>query len=856
MSDAVDICERLRLRGIVQGVGLRPAVWRLARAFGLRGSVRNDGDGVVIFVCGQPGALAGFAAALVDQAPPLARISAVEREAIADLPDDFPGESMAGSVARSAAGSSADFRIVASARGAVHTAVAADAATCPACLAEIDDAHARRYRYPFTNCTHCGPRLSIVEAVPYDRARTTLREFALCPACAAEYADPRDRRFHAQPIACPACGPRAWLEDSDGREVGATAWKALGVAEAIDAVDAAGRLIARGAIVAVKGLGGFQLACDAGDAAVVARLRARKRREVKPFALMARDLDVVRRHACVDADEAALLQSPAAPIVLLDALEGSDGIAAQVAPGVRTLGFMLPNTPLHHLLLQRLARPIVLTSGNLSDEPQCIANDEARERLGGVSGVSGSGGLADYFLMHDRGIARRVDDAVARVSCGAPRVLRRARGYAPSPIAVADGFAAAPPVLALGGELKNSFCLLRDGQAIVSQHIGDLADAACYADYLRCLASYRQLFDFVPQIVAVDLHPEYLSRKLGLEMADADAGSVALAEVQHHHAHIAACLAEHAVPIDSPPVLGVVLDGLGYGDDATLWGGEFLIADYRDYRRLACFKPVAMPGGAQAIVEPWRNTYAHLAACVGWQALEDAFGELELTAFLAGKPRTLLDAMLTRALNSPLASSCGRLFDAVAAAAGVCRERAVYEGQAAVEFEALVDRATLACDEASAYPFAYVSALAGEAAGAGLPQLDPAPMWRALLRDLATATPVPRIAARFHLGLAQAIVCMVERLCAEHEHEHEHEFGESAEPTRVALSGGVFQNRVLLAEVVARLERGGRRVLCPRQVPANDGGLALGQAVVAAARRTVRSARSVHSVKSTRSTIN
>jgi hydrogenase maturation protein HypF len=808
-DDAEQHGERIRVRGVVQGVGFRPTVWRLARAFGVRGSVSNDGDGVVIVACGLPATLDRFAAAIVSEAPPLARVAALDRAPLAA--EEWPRAS--------------GFDIVASARGEVHTAVAADAATCPACLAEIEDPRARRYRYPFTNCTHCGPRLSIVEAVPYDRATTTLRDFALCPECAAEYTDPGDRRFHAQPIACPVCGPHAWLEDADGREVGAAAWKALGVAEAIDAVDAAGRLIARGAIVAVKGLGGFQLGCDAGDAAAVARLRAGKRREAKPFALMARDLDVVRRHARVDADEAALLQSPAAPIVLLDALDGGQDIAAQVAPGVNTLGFMLPNTPLHHLLLQRLARPIVLTSGNLSDEPQCIANDEARARLGGASG------LADYFLMNDRGIARRVDDSVARVSCGAPRVLRRARGYAPAPIAVADGFAAAPPVLALGGELKNSFCLLRDGQAIVSQHIGDLADAACHADYLRCLASYRQLFDFAPQIVAVDLHPEYLSRKLGLELADNE--GVVLAEVQHHHAHIAACLAEHGVAIDAPPVLGVVLDGLGYGDDATLWGGEFLLADYRDYRRLARFKPVAMPGGAQAIFEPWRNTYAHLMACLGRQALADTFGDLELSAYLAGKPCALLDAMLSRGLNSPLASSCGRLFDAVAAAAGLSRERAAYEGQAAVEFEALVDRATLSCEEASAYRFDCAFGVAGE--GAGLPQLDPAPMWRALLRDLAKATPLPRIAARFHLGLAQAIVRLVERLCSEHDR------GAGMAPMRVALSGGVFQNRVLLEEVVARLESGGRRVLCPRQVPANDGGLALGQAVVAAARRLSRS---------------
>ena len=786
--------ERIRVRGIVQGVGFRPMVWHLAREHQLRGSVRNDGDGVAIVVCGPAAALAAFADDLPRRSPPLARIDAVEHERLTELP------------------SGADFRIIESCSGSARTGVAADAATCPACLAEIQDPLARRYRYPFTNCTHCGPRLTIVEAIPYDRAATTMRGFALCPACAAEYDDPRDRRFHAQPIACPACGPRVWLESAAGSTLDAAA---VADHDALDVVDVACSLIQRGLIVAIKGLGGFQLACDAANEAAVARLREHKKRHSKPFALMARDLDVMRRYARIDDAQAALLQSPAAPIVIVDvAPEAPARVAASVAPGMTSLGLMLPNTPLHHLLLQRMGRPIVLTSGNLCDEPQCIDNDDARVRLGAI---------ADYFLVHDRAIARRVDDSVLRVMAGAPRLLRRARGYAPTPLRLAAGFAAAPPVLALGGELKNTFCLLRGGQAVVSQHIGDLADAACHADYRRALDSYQRLFEFSARRIAVDRHPEYLSRKLGLEMAQAQ--GLPLDEVQHHHAHLAACLAENGLAPDCAPVLGVVLDGLGYGDDGTLWGGEVLLADYRQSQRLATFKPVAMLGGAQAIAEPWRNTYAQLMATMGWARFVADFGALDLCAFLADKPRALLDAMLAKGLNSPPASSVGRLFDAVAAAAGVCRERAGYEGQAAIEFEALVDARTLAAeDDQRAYPFTLARA------DHGLLCVDPLAMWQALLRDLAAWTPVAVIAARFHLGLAIVItrlVCAVYRdACAK----------DGAMSRTVALSGGVLQNRVLLEQLVTRLERHGFTVLTHRQVPANDGGLALGQAAIAAAR--------------------
>jgi hydrogenase maturation protein HypF len=772
--------EAIRVRGLVQGVGFRPTVWRLARACGLRGDVRNDGSGVLIRVAGDAADIARFCAQLVEQCPPLARIDALER--------------------RPAAVAAEDFRIVASAATEVRTGVVADAATCAACRAEILDPANRRYRYPFTNCTHCGPRLSIVRGIPYDRANTSMSVFPMCGACAAEYADPADRRFHAQPNACHDCGPRVWLVDAAGKPVDHAD---------VDAVAAASRLLAEGGIVALKGIGGFHLACDATNAAAVAELRARKRRYAKPFALMARDLDVIAAYAEVDECEAGLLASPAAPIVLLTRRAApAPGIAPGVAPGQLTLGFMLPYSPLHHLLLEQWSRPLVMTSGNLSDEPQCIANTDAAERLGG---------LADYYLLHDREIVNRVDDSVVRVMAGEPRLLRRARGYAPTPIPLPPGFDRAAPALALGGELKNTVALLQNGQVIVSQHLGDLEDARTADEYERTIELYRTVFAHRPTVVAVDRHPDYRSTRHGRELAEALA--VAVEPVQHHHAHIASVMADNAWPRTRGPVVGVALDGLGFGDDGSIWGGEFLLADYVDSRRLGMLRPVPMPGGTRAILEPWRNTYAQIAQHIGWQAFNERHGELALAARLREKPLDVLEAMLARGINSPLTSSCGRLFDAVSAALDVAPDTISYEGQAAIELEALALHAPA---EADGYCFA-------RGRDGDLLYLDPAPMWRDLLRDLAAGVERAVIAARFHRGLADAVGDLAVQLA------RDHGLG------TVALSGGVLQNRTLFEALHARIADAGLAVLSHRHVPANDGGLSLGQAVVAAARALQRS---------------
>lgn len=794
----------IRVRGLVQGVGFRPMVWRLARACGLRGEVLNDGEGVLIRVSvATPADALGvqrLLALLPHECPPLARIDAIEQRTITE------SQVIAGLAASDA------FVIRASAATAVHTGIVADAATCPACLAEIRDPSDRRYRYPFTNCTHCGPRLTIVDAIPYDRAKTSMADFAMCPACLAEYTDPADRRFHAQPNACAVCGPRVWLVDAAGRSLDPAA---LG---AIDPIAAASRLLAAGRILAIKGIGGFHLACDATQPAVVAELRRRKGRDAKPLALMARDLEVIRGYARVSDQEAELLASPAAPILLLEPLsttfgEGADPLprqplAAEIAPGQTSLGFMLPYSPLHHLLLEQWDRPLVMTSGNLTEEPQCTQNDEALARLGA---------LADVLLLHDRAIRNRVDDSLVRVMAGAPRLLRRARGHAPTPIALPPGCADAPPLVALGGELKNTICLVRDGQAILSQHLGDLEEAKTARESARTLALYLELFQLTPRLLAVDQHPDYRSSLVGHDWA-ARAG-LPLVSVQHHHAHLASVLADAGWPIDGGPVLGILLDGLGYGSDGTLWGGELLVGDYRDFTRVGHLKPVAMPGGTRAILEPWRNLYAQLAAAGDWADWRARWAGLAPIEQLAARPLGVIDRMIERGLNAPLSSSAGRLCDAVAAALGLGTPSIGYEGQAAIELESLASPA--GARVGSGYPF-------GRAVAAGCEILDPTPLWDALLADLAGGRTPAAIAAAFHAGFVQALHGLALDLAQRHG------------LATVALSGGVFQNRLLLETLSSGLERAGLRVLLQRQVPMNDGGLALGQAAVAAVRALER----------------
>lgn len=811
--------EEIRVRGTVQGVGFRPTVYRLAKAYGLQGEVCNDGEGVLIRASGREEFIEEFVQKLQKECPPLARIDEVTRKR-------YEGKSIFH-----------DFVISQSVSSVVTTEIPPDAATCGKCKAEIFDPFSRWYRYPFTNCTHCGPRLSIIRAIPYDRHNTSMAAFGMCAECCQEYNDVANRRFHAQPVACQICGPKAWLERSDSKPITPHMFSML------DDVDAVCTLLQKGEIVAIKGLGGFHLACDATQEKAVQKLRQRKQRHQKPFALMARDIAVIEEYCTPNAKERELLESPAAPIVLIQTKGGDDDergsgriqfkiqnskyparshqegiyktqnskfktprLAPSVAPGQNTLGFMLPNTPLHHLILRRMNRPIVLTSGNLSDEPQCIDNIEAREKLGKI---------ADYFLLHNRDIVNRVDDSVVRVVDDKVLTIRRARGYAPASINLPPGFESVPQILAMGSQLKNTFCLLRDGKAILSQHLGDLQNPVTFQSYQDTLNLYFNVFEHQPEAIAIDLHPEYLSTKLGEELAASN--QVKLYPIQHHHAHIAACMAENGLHINSPPVLGIALDGLGYGEDGTLWGGEFLLADYRYFKRLATFKPVAMIGGKQAMKESWRNTYAQLISAFTWDELKQKYGNLEIIEFLEQKPLKLLNQLIEKQINSPLSSSVGRLFDAVAAAIGICREECSYEGQAAIEMEALANTIILDNKENLNYCFNFV-------VSDSIYHIDSRSMWQALLNDLQQHTPQAVIAAKFHTSLAHAIVEMVNHLRQKNNIHY------------VALTGGVFQNCILLEQVTKRLQALEINVLTHSLVPANDGGLSLGQAVIATAK--------------------
>lgn len=765
----------IRVRGTVQGVGFRPTVWRLACDEGLVGEVFNDSLGVLIRTTGNSGAISQFLTRLHREAPPLSQIENIETQILA--PQDFE-----------------TFRITESVGGENRTRVTPDAAICAACRDEVLDPKERRYGYPFANCTHCGPRFSIVNEVPYDRVNTTMAAFPLCASCEREYREPSDRRFHAQPIACADCGPSIWVERFDSGTVSKTP------------LNSVIELLNDGAIVAIRGLGGFHLACDATNPEAVQRLRRRKHRYGKPFALMAACVDVIRRYCNLTQADVDLLRSSEAPIVLLPA-DGPVKLPPGIAPGLNTVGFMLPYTPLHLLIARQIDGPLVMTSGNTSDEPQVTSLDAARIGLRGI---------ADAMLMHDREIANRIDDSVVRIVADRPTVMRRARGYAPSAVPLPPGFESAPDLLAYGGELKATFCVVKDGAAILSQHQGDLEEVSTFEDYQKNLHLYSRIYDHRPRLLVADMHPEYLSAKLARKSAGA--GDVPLLEVQHHHAHIASCLVENGVERDVPPVMGIALDGLGYGDDGTIWGGEFLLTGYRGYRRLATFKPVAMVGGAQAIREPWRNTYAHLVAGMGWAKFVEDFSALDLYRYLSAKPLSTIDRMLETGLNVPLASSCGRLFDAVAAAVGLCADHAVFEGQGAMELEALIESGY----PESPYPFGITQQ------ASGLFHLDPIAMWYGLLEDLGKQTPVAQMSARFHYGLARGIRDMVLRLRDAVE--------DGPPPDMVALSGGCFQNKILLEELVRLLEADGLRCLRHTKVPANDGGLALGQAAIAAAR--------------------
>jgi hydrogenase maturation protein HypF len=754
---------QIQVRGLVQGVGFRPFVFSLAGRLALRGRVFNNGDGVLIDVEGDGRAIERFIAEVESSPPRLSVIESVERF------DDLEPANYR------------DFRIIESASsGEKFAPVPADVATCDDCLRELFDPSDRRYRYPFINCANCGPRFTIIEDIPYDRAKTTMREFAMCRDCRVEYENPLDRRFHAEPIACPHCGPRLFLAPARGRGT------ALDPVDGEDVIYQASLLLSEGRIIAVKGVGGFHLACDALNADAVERLRRRKYREDKPFAMMAGSVEVIKQYCAVSEAEEGLLLSSRRPIVLLERRPGAV-IPPAVAPGVTTLGFMLPYAPLSYLLLQNFDRPLIMTSGNLSDEPICYEDQDAIDRLSRI---------ADHLLLHNRRIHIRSDDSLARAQGGRETILRRSRGYAPEPIKT--GFEFSLEILACGAELKNTFCFARGRDVFLSHHIGDLENLETLQSFQKGIDHFKHLFGLRPEVIAHDLHPDYISTKYAVALDD----ELTKVGVQHHHAHIASCMVDNRIEGE---VIGVAMDGLGFGEDGRLWGGEFFIADFAHAERVAHLDYVPMPGGTRAIREPWRMAAIYLHRVFG-----DDFLDLKLPFVkrLDKRAWAALRKMVVSGVNSPETSSMGRLFDAVASMVGM-RTMINYEGQAAVELEAIADRSVT-----RGYEFEITSAGVIKAEHVIL---------RAAEDLLADVSP-QAVSARFHLGVAGMIVSIALRLRAERR------------LNRVVLSGGVFQNMYLLAEVCRSLESNGFDVFTHRRTPANDGGVSLGQAAVANAR--------------------
>ncbi|AXD10889.1 carbamoyltransferase HypF [Salmonella enterica] len=733
---------QLRIRGKVQGVGFRPFVWQLAQQLRLHGDVCNDGDGVVVRLLEEP---SQFIAALYQDCPPLARIDSVEHASL--IWERTP----------------TDFAIRQSAGGSMNTQIVPDAATCPACLAEMNTPGERRYRYPFINCTHCGPRFTIICAMPYDRPFTVMATFPLCPECDSEYRDPYDRRFHAQPVACPACGPQLEWRSQHER------------AEKEAALQAAVAILKAGGIVAVKGIGGFHLACNARNDETVAKLRARKRRPAKPLAVMLPDAEALPEAA------RRLLATPAAPIVLVDK-QYVPLLCEGIAPGLTEVGVMLPANPLQHLLLQELNDPLVMTSGNLSGRPPAITNEQALDDLHEI---------ADGFLLHNRDIVQRMDDSVVRDS---GEMLRRSRGYVPDAIALPPGFHDVPPILCLGADLKNTFCLVRGEQAVVSQHLGDLSDDGIQAQWREALRLIQSIYDFTPERIVCDAHPGYVSSQWASEMC------LPTETVLHHHAHAAACLAEHGWPLDGGEVIALTVDGIGMGENGALWGGECLRVNYRECEHLGGLPAVALPGGDLAAKQPWRNLLAQCLRFVpDWQDYPE-------TAGLQQQNWNVLARAIERGVNAPLASSCGRLFDAVAAALRCAPASLSYEGEAACALEALAS-------QCANVEHSVTMPLNGA-------QLDVAVFWRQWLNW--QAAPAQRAWA-FHDALACGFATLMRQQAT------------ARGITTLVFSGGVIHNRLLRARLAFYLSD--FNLLFPQRLPAGDGGLSLGQGVIAAARR-------------------
>jgi hydrogenase maturation protein HypF len=751
------VAKRLKVNGIVQGVGFRPFVFQLAEKYGLKGEVANTSSGVSIHVEGLPERVVSFETDLASKSPPLAYIVEISSQT-----EDVKNHS--------------DFAIVKSKSESVKaTLISPDVSVCDECLSELLEPNDRRYHYPFINCTNCGPRYTIIDDIPYDRPKTSMRYFKMCSTCQAEYDDPNNRRFHAQPNACADCGPHVSLYDSQRNAVTVE-----------NPIAKAAGLIKQGFILAIKGLGGYHLAVDAANTDAVQRLRSRKLREEKPFAIMSYDLENISRYAFVEPEEQKLLTSIQRPIVLLRK-KIPNSISEHVAPQNKYFGVMLPYTPLHYLLLKHGFAALVMTSGNLSEEPIAIDNVDAFKRLAEIS---------DYFLIHNRGIYLRSDDSIVKHTAGARRFIRRSRGFVPIPVFLKDEV---PSILACGAELKNTVCVTRKDKAFLSQHIGDLENLSTYDFFNLTINHLKRILDITPEIIACDMHPNYLSTQYAQEQETLPA-----IQVQHHHAHIVSCMAEHKL---EGPVIGLSFDGTGYGSDGAVWGGEILIAELHDFVRAGHLSYVPMPGSTAAIREPWRMAVSYLNDAYGGD-----FRNLDLPAIKQLDPGKvgIVSEMILKGINSPLTSSLGRLFDGVAAICGI-RQRVNFEGQAAMEMEMLAE-------ETAESRYGY------EWEGKDVLRILPAPIIRGVVTDIQNRVPVTKIGAKFHNTLIYLFADLCDLI------------RESRGLNRVALSGGCFQNATLLSSLIQALEKRNFQIFSHHQVPTNDGGISLGQAVVAAAK--------------------
>ena len=751
----------INVRGVVQGVGFRPFVYQLATKYNLKGWVCNTSEDVKIEVEGQAEAVEQFVLALQEQTPPRASIEHITTTRCP--PANYETFEIRHSVAEEGK----------------YQLISPDIATCQDCLKEILNPDDRRYRYPFTNCTNCGPRFTIIKDIPYDRPRTTMNPFQMCPECQAEYDNPLNRRFHAQPNACPKCGPKLELVDNQGNPIGSN-----------DAIATTSKFLREGKIVAIKGLGGFLLACDATNQVAVNLLRQRKVRPSKPLAIMVASIEEAKKHCYVSDEEKKLLTSPQSPIVLLRWKTGSS-VSPAVAPNLKYLGVMLPYTPLHHILLRETGLPLVMTSGNLSEEPIAKDNGEAIRRLGGIT---------DYFLMHNRDIYASYDDSVTMVERGVTQLVRRARSYAPYPVHLPFK---SQQILACGAEEKNTFCLTRDGYAFTSQHIGDMENLETVEHFENTISLYKSLFRIEPNLVAHDLHPEYLSTKYAKELAATSKG-IRIVPVQHHHAHIVSGMVDNGV---ETPVIGVALDGTGYGSDGNIWGSEFLVADYHGFTRMAHLEYLPLPGGAAAIKKPYRIAISYLLTLLDEDAIKQP---LPFLRQIDKAEIAIIKKQIDRKLNAPPTSSCGRLFDMVSALINV-RGVIEYEAQAAIELEMF---ASDEANETKYYPFSIIEQ-------DSISMVKLADLLSAILSDLQNNITQATIAAKFHNTIAN----MIKTLCQT--------ISSKTGITQVVLSGGVFQNRLLLRKAISLLKDSGLTVFTQQQVPCNDGGISLGQAVIA-----------------------